>query len=585
MFFFIEQIKKLLFIFEKRFTSFIPLIILFLIGSFLELFSLGLLIPYIKMIANPEIIYQTDIGKFIPFDVGVIKNAKNIFITYSILFIIIYTFKSFFIVVIRVLISKFCLKNLRNLQIKLLSSYQNMNYSDFTKRNHSEYIRNIRELSSECMTCLDHGLRILSELIVVFSVVIFLIILEPIPLLAIGTVIATSLILYNSFLKPKAIKYGTKKINAIKLLYKSVDESFKGFKEILILGKQSFFTKFLGESVNEIFKNDLKQKIILFTPRHFLELVIVIFIVVFLATQNFYTGQESNILPIVGVFAVAGLRILPSANIISSGMLMIGYAYPSLNIIYEDLNKLTKYNKSNQKIPNKILINNFKSIEFKNIEFKYPNSSKFVFENLNFSLLNKQSIGIIGETGSGKTTLVDILLGFLEPNKGKISINNKEMNLVPNNWKNKISYLPQEHLIINNTIEKNITLSEDNENIDLEKVKKAIKQANLEKFTNNLPKGFNTIIGEGGVRFSGGQYKKICLARLFYHDKEILIMDEATNSLDKKSEDFVIEEIKKLKGKKTIILISHNHNTLKNCDKIYKIQNQKIVDVTNTIQI
>ena len=163
------------------------------------------------------------------------------------------------------------------------------------------------------------------------------------------------------------MKYGTKKVNATKILYKAVDESFKGFREILILGKQNFFTNFLGKSVNEIFRNDLKSKIILFIPRHFLELVIVIFIVGFLATQNFFEGQESNILPIVGIFAVAGLRMLPSASMISSGILMIGYTYPSLNIIYEDLKKLDKDKKSNQKIPKKNLINNFRSIEFKNI--------------------------------------------------------------------------------------------------------------------------------------------------------------------------------------------------------------------------
>ena len=360
-----------------------------------------------------------------------------------------------------------------------------------------------------------------------------------------------------------------------------MDESFKGFKEIKILGKLNFFKEFLRRGVDLVFKNDFKSSVIISSPRYFLELVIVIFIVLFLSTQIFFGANENDILPIIGVFAVAGLRIMPSTSIILNSILMIGYSQESLKIIYDDLKKL-KIDHSN-KNKNFSKISSFQNIEFKNVNFSYPNAKNFVLTDINLKINKDECIGLIGDTGSGKTTFVDIILGFLSPSEGKILINEKEIKLKSSDWSNQISYLPQDHLIINDTLEKNITLSFD-KNINKVKLNNAINQSDLTKLIQELSDGVKTKIGEGGVRLSGGQYKKICLARLFYHEKQILILDEATNSLDKISEEKVMNNINVFKGKKTIILISHNHNTLKNCDRIFRVSNRNISDFTSEFQ-
>ena len=256
---------------------------------------------------------------------------------------------------------------------------------------------------------------------------------------------------------------------------------------------------------------------------------------------------------------------------------MISHYQSGIDLVYKDIDKFSKI-KIDDKNLNKIEYEeDFNEIKLENISFKYPISDKFIFKNLNFTLKNNDCIGIIGETGSGKTTLIDILLGLLKPTEGKIMLNNKELNLNKLPWSKKIAYLPQDHLILDGTIIKNITLLEDSEKIDDYKITKSIKQANLEKLIKDLPNGVNTTIGGKGIRLSGGQYKKICLARLFYHEKDILIMDEATNSLDKRSEELIVDEIARLKGKKTIVVITHNLSTLKYCDQIYKIENMTIL--------
>ena len=571
-----KSIKKLLFILDKKLIIFLPLLSLFFISGILDLISLGMIAPYINFVIDPDIINNNKFSKFIPFKITE-ENKSDFFIYFSFSLILIFFLKALFSILIRALINRFALKNLENLQVRLISAYQNMNYSDFIKRNTTEYIRNVRELSAQCTLCLDLGLRIASELIVLIVIVFFLLTIKPVPLIILVIIILLSLLLYNFYLKPKTVEYGKKKIEASKLVYQGVLESIKGFKEIKLLEKQNFFRNIVKKGAGEIFRNEFKNSIIVNSPRYFLEFIIIMFVIGFLLINTISGNQDTNILPTIGIFAVAALRILPGASIIINGLLMISHYQSGIDLVYKDIDKFSKI-KIDDKNLNKIEYEeDFNEIKLENISFKYPISDKFIFKNLNFTLKNNDCIGIIGETGSGKTTLIDILLGLLKPTEGKIMLNNKELNLNKLPWSKKIAYLPQDHLILDGTIIKNITLLEDSEKIDDYKITKSIKQANLEKLIKDLPNGVNTTIGGKGIRLSGGQYKKICLARLFYHEKDILIMDEATNSLDKRSEELIVDEIARLKGKKTIVVITHNLSTLKYCDQIYKIENMTIL--------
>tara|TARA_B110000503_G_C7013920_1_gene356888 strand:+ start:23 stop:919 length:897 start_codon:yes stop_codon:yes gene_type:complete len=289
--------------------------------------------------------------------------------------------------------------------------------------------------------------------------------------------------------------------------------------------------------------------------------------------MSIYNVNSVDLLQTLSVYFLALLRIMPSSSNVLGSIVKIGYNMNSLDIIYEDINSKKEKKFDSNKV--KFL---FKKISFKNIHFKYPNTKKWIFKKLNFTIREYDCIGIIGNNGSGKSTLIDIVLGLLKPNLGKIYFNGKKIKTNKVFWGNAIGYLPQENLILNKSIEENIAL-ENSQSLDknqISEIYKSLKQTNLQKTINHLPKKLKTIIGEKGIRLSGGEYAKIILSRLFYHKKNIIIMDESTNFLDVKSEKSITNEIRKMKGKKTIIIISHNSDSLKYCNKIYKLENCKL---------
>ncbi len=581
MFSLIDTYKKVNFVFNKTFSSYVPFLFLFILLTFMELLSIGLIIPYINLIFNPELLLEYEFIKNLKI-IDKDFDLKNLIILSSCLFGIIFLLKSIFIIFVRAQIQKFSLGNQKKLQIELMQTYQNMKYEEFNKKKQSEYIRNIRELSANSMTCLEMGLRVSSELIVIFAIISFLLFIEPLPLIIISLIVFLSILIYNFYLKPIAVKWGKEKTDATKLIYQSVDESFKGFKSIQSLGKQKFFSEFLKKGANQIFKNDLKSSIIISSPRYFLELVLVIFLVGYLSLSVISNGIDSNIFPALVIFALAGLRVLPSAAIISNGILLIGYCNEALNIIYFDLKKYKKENNLNfsEMESNKNIKNPFTSIELKHVSFVYNNSKNKILDKVNFKLNKNEFIGIIGSTGSGKTTFIDILLGFIKQTEGKILINSREQENSSLVNLEKVGYLPQENFVINDTIETNITLNYKKNEIDQKKISKILNLLELNNFVENLPHHINTLVGEYGIKLSGGQRQKVCLARLLYHDKDILILDEATNALDKNAERNVIQLMRSLKDK-TIIMISHDYENLKYCDKLYKVNNGKVEQFTN----
>jgi len=563
-------IKRLLTTFDKSFLSISPLIILFLISTIIDILSIAIIAPYISFLLNPD-------GQSF-FQNLLLANLKeydfnNIQIFFSGLLIFVFFLKFLFAMGIRYSIKKFALNCRRDLQIRLLKSYQSMSYSNFNSRGSSDFIKNMRELTADCITTLDASLRIASEALVFAAVILYLVWTQFLVVLTLLALIIFLISMHNFFLKPKTILYGKNRVEAMSYIYQAVDEGLKGFKEIKILNKENYFKKMQKIGLDKVFENELKSELVIFYPRYLYELIVVIFIIVFVSINLTYGFNSSEIIPIVGTFAVASLRIIPSMSIISTGLINIQYTRFAIDIINKDLKSLfiSKNLSKSKDISNQE--KKINQIELKSIKFKYPNTKNFVFENLNLSINKNECIGIIGENGSGKTTLVDILLGLLKPEDGKILINNEEKNYF-NYVVKKIGYLPQDHLIISDKIINNITLETNEKLINKDKLSNAINSANLSQMIDSLPNGVNTLIGKDGIRLSGGQYKKIALARLFYHDKDILILDEATNSLDKHSEEIIVNELKRLKKDKTIVIISHSEKTLGACDRILKINNK-----------
>ena len=278
------------------------------------------------------------------------------------------------------------------------------------------------------------------------------------------------------------------------------------------------------------------------------------------------------IVPLLGLFAAAAFRIMPSLTRIMNSIQGILYNRPAVDSIYKEFDQEGFQNNNNKTPSKKIFLT--KEIDLKNINFKYSDSGPFILRNINLNIKNGTTIGLIGESGIGKTTLINIILGLMRPTSGSICVDGVDIYENVENWQSQIGYVPQNIYLSDDTIKKNIAFALPEEKIDNIAVNKAVTNAKLDSLVNNLSNGLDTKIGEFGDRISGGQRQRIAIARALYTDPKVLILDECTNSLDVKTEKQILNEVNSLKGKKTIIMITHRLLTLENCDHIYKIDKE-----------
>ena len=288
-----------------------------------------------------------------------------------------------------------------------------------------------------------------------------------------------------------------------------------------------------------------------------------------------FSNNENNLIATIGVFALAGVRLLPSISAIVHNITQLNFGTFALETVYEDL---IRY-KNNTEDQNSTKPSKFQEINFSTVSFKYPNSNEYVLKDVSLTIKSNECIGILGPSGSGKTTVIDILLGLLKPESGKIILNGQNINKNLKDLSRLSAYLPQDCLILESSIKNNICLESQESKINYQKIKDSIQNANLTSFINNLPNKIDTLIGEGGIRLSGGQKQRLAIARTFYHEKEVLVMDEATSSLDFENENIIMNNISEFKGKKTIIVVTHKPETIKNFDKIYQLKDKKIEEI------
>ena len=291
------------------------------------------------------------------------------------------------------------------------------------------------------------------------------------------------------------------------------------------------------------------------------------------------TGSFTKALPIISLYVFAGYRLIPAFQKIYNSYTQLLFVKPSIEKLYDDINLLKPHVISTEQ-------NNFifkKLIELKNVNYNYPNTSRKTLKNINLKIKSNSVVGVIGATGSGKTTMVDIILGLLQPQNGTVLIDNKVLtkkNL--KSWQKIIGYVPQHIFLSDDSIAANIAFGKKQNDINYIMVEKAAKIANLHDFIlKELPQKYQTIVGERGIRLSGGQRQRIGIARALYNDPQLLILDEATSALDNQTEKIVMEAINNINKNKTIIIIAHRLNTIKNCDMILKLREGEIVSIDN----
>ena len=313
-------------------------------------------------------------------------------------------------------------------------------------------------------------------------------------------------------------------------------------------------------------------------PRYLLEAVLVIFVVLLvLLTLNSGTSTEA-LLGTLGLFGVASIRLMPMFSQLAATLTTLRFQRDAVFRLNADLQQVQVLSQKYEATSRGNSAAPFVSLELQQIHYRYPNTKQPALQSLSLEIKAGESIGLVGPSGSGKTTLVDVLLGLLEPQFGKMEFNGRPLLENLEEWRSQVAYLPQQVFLIDNSLRCNVALGEEESEIDDARLREALRQARLTELVEQLPQGVNTILGERGVRLSGGQRQRVALARAFYHGRSVLVMDEATSALDNETEKEIVTEIQRLKGQKTMIVIAHRLTTVQHCDRIYRLEQGRIVE-------
>jgi ATP-binding cassette subfamily C protein len=348
---------------------------------------------------------------------------------------------------------------------------------------------------------------------------------------------------------------------------------FHGFKEIILLGKKdAFISAYQAEAVKKA-TVQATQMVVNILPRMVME---VLFVGLFVLTIVFLCYSHETPVGMMGVlggYLYAGFRLMPGLNRILNQSNIIKLMIPCVERVHDEYHRMAKQE-------NYLDVKHFKFMEtiaFKDMSFRYVNTKKDVLKKVSLTIQKGECIGIVGETGSGKSTLVDLILGLLKPTKGAVLVDG-EFPVHAYQWHQKIGYVPQSLYLMDKSVEENIAFGE--QEIDHARLNAAIDAAQLRKFIANLPLGIKTIVGERGVRLSGGERQRIAIARALYHEPEVLIFDEATSALDQETEARLMETIHEVIQHRTVIMIAHRLTTLKDCDRIVRMENGAIAEIT-----
>jgi ABC-type multidrug transport system fused ATPase/permease subunit len=531
---------------------------------FLELFSITLFIPLISFILETKISENSFYLFFknnFDLDLAFILNDLKTFILF---FIAIFLIKSFLTIFCHYHKIGFTYKIRKYLTTNIYQKYLNLSYENFIKENSSKYLKNINFEIKIVSEGLLQSLEFFSEIIVIVGLAIFLLNYNLEASIIILSISLLFIYLISIITKKKIFQLGDRIRNFEQFRLKNYLESFNLIKEIKIFNKEKFFKNRDLKLTSESLQNDFLFRFIKSVPRILIELLLIV-IFLFIIIVNIGQYDTKYMLELLAIFGASAFRLMPSVNRIITSLQQLRYALPSTNNIINELSTQTNGLFSSVKGKKIIKFNN--NILFSNVHFKYKKSKKYIFKNLNLNISSGKIVGIKGKTGSGKTTIVNLISGLIDPTDGLLMIDQVDYkDLDIKSLYKLIGYVPQDVYLMDTTIKENITFgSEDLKKNDIEE---AVRKANLDKFVEELPEGLNTIIGEKSSKISGGQAQRIGIARAIVKKPSILIFDEATNSLDSNTEDQIMNSIKKLKSELSIIIISHNSNCLKICDEI-----------------
>ncbi len=545
------------------------LLALMLLVAMLETLGIGLLMPYISIVNSPELIDSNRYLNFIYHELG-FYSTKNFVVAMSLALVVVFVVKNGVYVLQQYFQSRQLLGLQLSIERRLMGSYLQREYLFFVANNPAELYQNIRNVSGIIGLVYSPSLTIATEIIVLLLIGGFLLFVQPwITLVASMVLFFLAYSIYR-FSRKRAARYGVEGNRYLVEMNKWMYQSFGGIKEVKILSKEDFFLSRSMFYSRHCAWSGLKAGMLTAVTRPIIETTWFTFTVLLVLVSILAEKNGSNMLPIIVLLAAAAIRIMPALNRILNSTIAIRQATPHVNAVVSELGRVSQMEGSLISESCEGVAYPFnESIGFESIAFGYPGSSSQVLSDLSFTIKKGQSVAFVGPSGAGKTTAVDLLLGLLEPQGGKVVVDGVALaSKDARAWRRNFGYVPQSIYLSDDSIKNNIAFGQLQTEIDSARMDVVLAQAQLTEVLACLPDGVNTMVGDRGARLSGGQRQRIGIARALYRDPPILVLDEATSALDNETEREITRAIRDLRGSKTVILIAHRLSTVAHCDQI-----------------
>jgi ABC-type multidrug transport system fused ATPase/permease subunit len=545
------------------------ILILMITGSILETFSLGLVVPVVGLLTRPNYLQNFPrLDNFLgnPTDIHLVVGSM-------IFLVVIYVAKTLFLIWSLYVQRVYSTKVTSRVGRELFEIYLRQPYAFHLNRNSSELIRNSLNSSAVMAGTIDPMLVILSDALVTMGIFGLLLALELKGTLVTVVIFGLTAFLFRRFTNDRIRRWGLAQNFHKGMILQHLQQGFGGAKDVKILGREDYFVDqyagHLEENAVVLQKFAVAQSL----PRFGLEILTIIGLSILVSTMVFSGTEVKSILPVLGLFGAAAFRLLPAVSRVISNVQIITVNRPVVEELYGDLS-LKPAGTTTATLEHRFA----HDLVISDLSFKYEAAPTNALSNVSLRVKRGEAVGLVGPSGSGKSTLVDVLLGLLFPASGAVLVDGVNVQDQIRWWQDQIGYVPQSIFLTDDTLRRNVAFGLPKGAIDDAAVDAAIRAAQLEEFVKTLPLGLETVVGERGVRLSGGQRQRIGIARALYHNPDVLVLDEATSSLDTETEHGVMQAVQALQGEKTVIIVAHRLSTVEYCDRLYRLESSQIVD-------
>lgn len=572
---FMDELKKLNYIFDhKQKVESIGILIMIVIGSGLELLGVSAIQPFINVIIQPQQLLEKspyrEIYEFFHF-----TNTMQLVMLIILFLIAVYVVKNVYLIFMYRAQYRYIYSNMRRLCTKMMRCYLDQPYSFHTEKNSSELLRNINQDTADFFGTIQALVQLCTEGITVFVLILYLLHTDVTITLVMGAILGILIFGILRVFKKKLVVMGDRNRYYEAQVTKWVQQAFGGIKEVKVMNKEDFFFQEYDNAYAGRVKSEYTYHTMINIPKPVIEACSISALLGAIAVKLMSGTDTVSFMSTVSVFTVAAIRLLPSFNRIAEYLGTISYQKPAVTAIYHDLKEIDELNAERKKQQEKNKpaeqIKLKDAIHIQDVTFHYPKSEQIILNHVSFDIPKNTSVAFIGQSGAGKTTMADLILGVLVPNSGRILADDKDIQYNLNGWHRTIGYIPQNIYLMDDSIANNIAFGIPKDQIDPKRLRRAAERAQLADYIDSLPEGMETQVGERGVRLSGGQRQRIGIARALYNEPEVLILDEATSALDNETERAVMESIDALHGEMTLIIIAHRLSTIQNCDVAYRI--------------